>query len=325
MLNEDGGILAGILLDRMRSQWTKVWTRIPDEYAARFNLIVSATSRAAALARARLAWNTRFLFETDPDWTKQHLLPRFAWSDDEATLLWAARARDHDFVGPPELFNALKAPLLEAFERPTVANETLQGLVEQLLCVALWASRDHESKFVLSAPETKHALSICPRPIRHHAAWLLMRWLSPEKDETPAFSPGDRWRKELGPLFVSIWPRDAAARDVETTKRLARMAMAAGDAFPDAVDSILEFIEPVEITPYFVELELGQEDSKRGLAAIHPKAFVRLLDGLLDVRVTKRFAEDFASALEKCVTAEPTVREMPEFRRLDAACKKLAG
>ncbi len=275
----------------------------------------------ASLRVSGWAWNTRLLHQVAPNWVSEQLLPLFNWSGDDAAFLWSARAHDSHFVGPPPLFNALKRPFMEAFERPGVSDHILRGLVDQLLFVALWRRRPKDAAYDLTSAEIKRALSAAPAAIRHSAAWRFFDWIRNEDDETP--SPAERWRTDVGPLFQEVWPRAAAARDAEITQRLAWMAIEANDAFPEVVDVILDYLVPTDI--HFIRIELRQDDGDgEKLAARFPIAFLRLLDALVDPACSV-VPRDLDETLRVCSVADPSVTTLPEYRRLNAAWRGQAS
>jgi hypothetical protein len=65
--------------------------------------------------------------------------------------------------------------------------------------------------------------------------------------ELEAMEPGEKpafWHNVIGPVFEAIWPLDAELQSPRATFKLVQMLLAAGDAFPDAVDVIIPFIRP---------------------------------------------------------------------------------
>lgn len=320
-INEDGGVLAEILIERM-------WALEPSAGAAgfsngfepRFDVLLNSAGRPGTLARVRLAWDTRLLYQVAPDWMASRFLPLFDWASPEAALLWQARSRDRYFVGPPALFNKLKVSFLQAFERPETESETLRGLIQQLLHVALWRRRPKDMAYDLTSAEVKRALSVIATEERHSTAWHFFNWIKADDDDE--MTSAERWRSEVGPLFREVWPRDSRARDTQTTEYLTWMAIEAGDAFPEVVDTILEYLVPVDLQ--FIRIELRQEKADRDFAMEFPNAYLKLLDALIDVR-SQPIPDDLGTALETCEASDPSVRSMPEFQRLTAAWKKRAS
>jgi len=62
-INEDGGVLAEILIERMWAQEPPAGEGFPDGYESRFDLLLSSSGRPGTLARVRLAWDTRLLYQ----------------------------------------------------------------------------------------------------------------------------------------------------------------------------------------------------------------------------------------------------------------------
>jgi hypothetical protein len=73
--------------------------------------------------------------------------------------------------------------------------------------------------------------------IRTGAAQILADWL---KDEQPA-----AWSEKFKPVFIDIWPLDRKYRNEGSSRELAKFALAAGEAFPDAFDTIHPYLVPL--------------------------------------------------------------------------------
>ena len=59
------------------------WTRLPIEYKKYFEKVLTGGSYTAQLGQVVLATQIRFLFDVDPDWTRENILPLLDWSLDE--------------------------------------------------------------------------------------------------------------------------------------------------------------------------------------------------------------------------------------------------
>jgi hypothetical protein len=88
----------------------------------------------------------------------------------------------------------------------------------------------------------KRALTVGPPSGRQNVAWHLARMMS-NAEGKPA-DKAERWRKLVGPLLREIWPLDANLRSKGTTRNLVLMALECEKAFPEAVESILDFLVP---------------------------------------------------------------------------------
>jgi hypothetical protein len=239
----------------------------------------------------------------DPAWTTEKLVPRFAWSDPDAATLWQARA--YDVIGSPGLFNALKPAFLNVFASRDLSRQQLEGLVRHLLQAAL-CHRQEGSRYDLTPAEAKRALSVGPPEVRHHASWWLLHWAA----EGPPAERAEHWRNLFGPLFRDIWPLDAQLRDGHTSKNLISMALVTDTEFPDAVGSIIDFVVPYQLDLLAHSLLL--EPEQNALISRYPRAFLRLVNALIDLPIPN----DLGELLQKCANADPGCRNEPSYTRL---------
>ncbi len=122
-----------------------------------------------------------------------------------------------------------------------------------------------------------------------------------------------RWRTVVGPLFGEIWPLDARLRGKSTTRNFVLMALECGDAFPEAVETILDFIVPYEL--YVLQHSLRFEQHHSDLLWRYPLAFVNLANALIDPALF-RVPSDLGTFLQECTAADPNVVRDPAYIRL---------
>ncbi len=92
-INNPAGRIAEFLLRTVSRRWAAAedtWTGLPPEVKQRFDVLMSGTSRAAALARVVLVSQLPFFLDADQSWSLEQLLPRLDWRRDpeEATRVW---------------------------------------------------------------------------------------------------------------------------------------------------------------------------------------------------------------------------------------------
>lgn len=232
-LNAPAGRLAEILIRKMGQG------EFPNGIRERLDRLVSTPGRAGLLARVRLAADLPFFFSHAPGWTKERLIPLFEWSSPDAADIWSAR-KYSSYIGPPELFDLFKKPLLQIFGRSEVA-EHLETFADWLVAILI-ANREDGAGYPLSDAEARAALRKAgPRgliSVGQRLAVEMERGL-PDQKRT-------RWRDVVGSVFQAIWPLDADLQTSSTTFGLVRILLATGDAFPDAADVILPYIRPDE-------------------------------------------------------------------------------
>lgn len=312
-LNGPGGDMAAGLLAALNETKPEEGQGLGD-LEPRFQRLVQAGSRAGMLARVCVTQDLAFLDAVAPDWTHQHLVPRLGWDHAEALHLWAAYA--HSRIGKPRLFNALKPAMLQAFEGKPISKDALNGLFSKLLEVAFLHRHRRGEDYVLSAAEIKRALTVAPGRVRQSVAWHLWRRMSDGKIIDKAV----HWRDLIKPVLIDIWPLDARTRERASSQKLVLMALECGDAFPDAVDTISDLIVPYEL--YGIDHGLRLEQQHQNVFLAHPRAFVRLVNKLVD---PDQFPvpDDLPKFLQDCLHLDADIVDDPAYIRLYGLRRRL--
>jgi hypothetical protein len=108
-----------------------------------------------------------------------------------------------------------------------------------LIPLASIASEDKPAEaWGLAAPEVAQALRDGTSSLRVGAAEWFRLALKEEAD------PAAAWRSWMGFLFRTIWPREAKHRDAALNRHFADLAIAASDAFPEALDLLRPYFLP---------------------------------------------------------------------------------
>jgi hypothetical protein len=233
-INAPAGRLAEVLLRKM----TKESTEFSGGLRARFDKLVDAPGRAGLLARVRLAADVPFLFARAPDWTKSKLLPRFEWSSSDAADVWSAR-KYSNAIGSPELFGLMKKPFLELFGRNDVPAEDLRTFAEWLATIII-VNQVEDLGYPLTSTEARAAL----RRAGAKSLSSVGHRLATEMESTKPEEKANFWRTVVGPVFQAIWPLDVELQTSDSTFKLVQILCATGEAFPEATDTILPFIQP---------------------------------------------------------------------------------
>jgi hypothetical protein len=223
-----------------------------------------------------------WLVSKNREWVCLTLLPSFDWDrPEEATAVWQG------FLVQPyldsDLWPLLRRDFLNAFENTAkLGSEPTRSLYHQIARIAIhaptWLSNAESQGIVTKAsPEARQAI-----------AWVF--WSSLE-------AAGDRasslWRDRIGPWLEVCWQPDEALKDPETTASLIRVAVATGDAFPEAVDAIEHRIARVSRADGAIFFIARSEAPER-----FPKPTVKLLDLVIDRR-QKFFKGNLNSLLSK--------------------------
>jgi hypothetical protein len=317
-LNRPGGELAWSLLDALGATKPQRNSGLGAELKPRFDRLAVAPGRQGLLARVYLARSLAYLDAIDPAWAEANLQPRLAWDNPEALPLWRSFA--HGGVGSARLFNAVKPAMLAAFDRQELSDNEFEGLTSTLLSVAIWHQRGDAPEYDLTTAEVRRALTVGPSSARRNVSWNLWRMMAKaenengeKQDEGEISDKPTRWRTVVGPLFRSIWPLDARLRSKNTAQNLVQMALECEDAFPEAVDAILDVIVPYQL--YQISHSLRLEDKHSELVRQHPLAFVKLTNALIDPAAFP-VPNDLVGLLDECRAANPAIANDPAYLRL---------
>jgi hypothetical protein len=323
-LNRPGGVLAWSLQDQLvalKPQWNN---GVDSDLKPRFDRLMAAPGRPGLLARVYLARSLAYFDAIDPDWVETTFQPRLAWSHPEALPLWRSYANGR--IGSARLFNALKPAILAAFERKELADHEFEGLVSNLLSIMISHQQGEAAEYILMASEVRRALTVGPPAARRNIAWNLWRLMDGtdengegENDTDLRLDPPTRWRKIIGPIFHKIWPLDAGLRSRSTSEKLVLMALECGDAFPEAVEAILDVIIPYQL--YGIAHSLRLEQKHSDLVRRHPLAFVRLANALIDP-ASFPVPNDLGQLLDECVAVDAAVAQDSAYQRLSAISRQ---
>jgi hypothetical protein len=309
-LNDPAGLLACTLLDHIVGQSPTRDSGLRPEYSTRLDLAVNTPGRAGLLARVLLIRSLPQIECIDPNLAVTNLVPYLEWDRSYASAMWRALAGSGS-VGTSHLFNAVKAPMLEAFARPELDDNDLEGLINQLLSIELAHRRGEALDYALTPAEIKRALSVGASGVRATAARLL--WLEMDDGQGQPTDKAVRWRQIVGPLFRDVWPLDARFRDQQVSENLVMMTLECGDAFADAVETVIDFIVPYQL--YLIAHSLRLQEEHDTLLREHPRAALKLAKALIDPAVYP-VPNDLADFLQLCVEADPSVTAEPTYIRL---------
>jgi hypothetical protein len=201
--------------------------------------------------------------------------------------------------------------MLVAFERGTLSDGDLEGLMAQLLTVAIGRSRGEANEYELTPGEVKRALGASSPGVRRNASWQFWRLMG-EREGNP-LDKDMRWRDLVGPLFREIWPLDARLRDDGSSHNLVLMALECGEAFEDAVNAIIDFVVPHRQFQISHSLRLEPEHDQ--LLYRYPKSFLRIASALIDPAIHP-ITSDLPEFLDACVNADGSVVNEPSYIRL---------
>ena len=93
----------------------------------------------------------------------------------------------------------------------------------------------------LSAEEARKTLQTAGNSIREGAAECMRAWVRGLE-----CGPAAAWRTGVGPLFKAVWPPEREYLNSRLTEDLAATCVSAGNAFPEALETIKPYLRPFD-------------------------------------------------------------------------------
>jgi len=127
------------------------------------------------------------------------------------------------------------------------------------------------------------------------------------------------WQNRIQPYLKEIWPKSISVASRSIANSFARLCMAAGDAFPDAVFELRDWL--VDATQPDVTLHEFRETH---LAERFPEAALSFLSAIL-VKNLPVLPENLRASLNAIATASLGLETDPRFERLNRFARQIGG
>ncbi len=258
-------------------------------------------SRASIYRHARvlLAKHVVTLFRVDSEWTKRNLLPHFNWQKSATE----ARAAWDGFLWSPRLYS----PLFEII-KPDFLN-TVRHYVElgdfgrQYAALLTFAALEPRDTF--TTDELKAATEALPEGGRQEAVQTLVEVLEGAGEQRAEY-----WRNRVLPYWNSIWPKSRDQRTPALAEPIALLCIAAREDFPEALQVLRPWLQPVQYPDYVVHCL-----DESALSSRYPAAALEFLSIIVASHVQWP-PSDLANCLKEIKAAAPALEGDERFRRL---------
>jgi hypothetical protein len=250
-------------------------------------------------ARVLLAARIISLFRVDPEWAKKNLLPHFNWKASNAE----AKASWQGFLWSPRLY----PPLLELIKSNflSTARHYKELSTEGRQYAALLTFIALESRDAFTTSDLRAAIEALPEVGRQAAVRTLTRALEGSGEQRAEY-----WRNRILPYWKVVWPKARVYRTEALTEPLAKLCIAAGEVFPEAVEEFRPWMQTLRSSDLVV-LRFDQEK----LCSRYPAAALEFLNLLVDTKATWPPLK-LGECLKDIKAADPLLEEDGRFRRL---------
>ena len=249
--------------------------------------------------RVLLAAHTIALFRVDEKWARAYLLPLFDWqlSESEARAVWEGFLRSPRLYQP--LLSAIKQPLLETAKHYRELGEH----AEQYVAFLTFAALDPSDTFTTNEfAEATYTLPVEGLP---SAAQAVTRTLEGAGEQRVEY-----WRNRVLPYLKSVWPKTRNVMTPAISERLGQLCVAAREAFPEALEALHHWLQPVE-HPFYLVHRLNEAK----LCEQFPSDALAFLNAIIDTNA-QWLPPELKQCLDDIEKADQTLAEDARFVRL---------
>ena len=242
-INHPVGLVTEALLRWWYCQKLEDAESLRDEVKPLFTELCDTGVEKFRHGRVLLAAHAIALFRVDEKWARECLLPLFDWQLSEVE----ARAAWEGFLWSPRPYR----PLLSAIKQPLLETATHYGELgkhaEQYAAFLTFTALDPGDTF--TTKELVEATSKMPAEGLQSAAQAVIRALEGAGEQR-----GEYWRNRVLPYFNLVWPKTIDVMTPTISELLGQLCVAAQEAFPEALEKLQHWLQPVEHPFYLVRL-----------------------------------------------------------------------
>lgn len=278
--------------------------QLPDDIAIFFTQLSNVEVDQFRHGRVLLAARSIALFRVDRPWAVRWLLPIFDWaaSPDEAKAAWSG------FFWSPRLYWPLLEELKPHFLETVRHYPDLGAQAKQFAAFLTYAALEANQAF--SREEFASAIALLPPEGLEASAEALAQALEGSGDQRKEY-----WKNRMLPFWQHVWPKSRDLVTVGIAEDLARLSIAAGSEFPEALTIIQDWLVPIR-HPHYVMHRLHES----GLCGQFPEDALRLLGIIINDQIY--LSDELRHCLMSIVQARPALTENPQYRRLNEYARR---
>ncbi|OAV51594.1 hypothetical protein A6U98_18280 [Rhizobium sp. WYCCWR10014] len=281
--------------------------KISPQIATRLERSLDSIGEGADHVASLLGQRINWLYYIDPTWTKKTVIPLFDLNHARAEAAWKALMFQQLVPRPAKLFVMLRSSFLRIFsERKDWLSEDRYGqyAVSILVIGTYW--NKNTGKYITDE-ECRIGLQAVDDAGRQTALWTLHRIV---KD-------GDAWRSFGKGFFATIWPQEAQFQTSSSSDTMLRIADDRPDIFPEIVETIKDFLRPVDYPDMFIfrQMREGKNNAEQSLAKRWPHEVLDVADRVIGLQPSY-VPHELPALLADIAEAAPALRSTIAWRRL---------
>ena len=272
---------------------------IPSELKPTFTELCDMRVAKFRHARVLFAFHIITIFRVDRDWTSSNLLHLFDWIsfENEARAVWKG------FLWSPRIYRPLLEEIKHSFLITSRCYAALGKHNEQYASLLTFVALDPGDTFTKA--ELAAATRALPPEGLHSTAQALARALDGAGDQR-----ADYWTNRIVPYLHAIWPKSRDRLTSPISASLARLCVAAQDAFPNALHLLRAWLKPQTHPNHLVRCLY-----KPGICRKFPEDALDFLDLVIGDK-TQWPSTNLKGCLIEIRTAAPSLENNPIYQRL---------
>ena len=304
-VNSPSGHCTQLLLGILKDIKPDEGEGIPDVIHTRLLRLTQSPGEGRDHAVGIIAQSLPYLYWVDPGWTKQNALPWFDLQDECAEPAWNGYVF---YKGLPqqELFFLIKPHFLALFGHLSAWHWDHQ-CTQKMHRLLIHACLPRRSQNYVSFADARSALQASDDAGRGLSLGYLVQILKENRKW---------WSKFVRPFLNEAWPRELNCQTDFTSIQFARLPEAAGESFPEVVDTICPLLTRVsQLLQLRYLIEGHPANVTTPFSARYPNHALKLIDALVpdDAPYAPYQLEKL---LDLIADSAPVLRQDPRWIRL---------
>lgn len=292
-----------------------IWSRrkpgdndsLPKDLAPLFTQMCDTGVEIFRHGRVLLATRLVMLFRGDQSWTERNLLPIFNWEHSvvEAKAVWEG------FLWSPRLYHPLLRALKSNFLSTARHYEELGNHRRQFAFFLTYAALNSIDGY--TQDDFQQAIGALPTEGLHEIARALCQALEGASEQREEY-----WRNRVYPFWRDVWPKRNEFMTEEIAGELARLSIAAGNEFPNALKAVQNWLQSMASSYYIVGTL-----KRSGLCKRFPADSLQLLDTVL---VHQHWGGgDLEKCLQDIIDSSPELIQDLRYQKLLEYLRRYGG
>jgi hypothetical protein len=303
-INHPIGIVTRALLELWFKQKPNDNDEIPLNIRSLFSKICDNNVEQFRHGRVILASQLISLYRVDRAWTSTNLLPFFDWNNDvlEAKDVWEG------FLWSPRLYSPLLVQLRPHLLETARHYNELGAHGNQYSIFLTYLALEPADTY--TAVDFQAAFLALPQSGLNESANALVQAL-----ESTGAQKDEYWENRIKPFWNNIWPKDHNLLSDEICDSIASLTIASANAFPQAIETLLNWLQPFPHVDHVVN-----RLNESGLPKKYPKEVLTFLDKIIDN--PEWIDQDLRQCLTDITNSIPGLLQDGRYQRLNEYCRR---